>query len=91
VLKDRIDQATSGSMQVLMDSFIQPFDTIEAKPTCDEVTSDTFEPLAYEVQRTHYIAHPNEATLPYIDCTVGLQTDMDEDIEIVQTWDGVEA
>lgn len=86
ILKERIDQATAGSMQVLLDSFIQPFDTIEAKPTCDSATTDELEPLMYEVQRAHYIAHPNENTLPYIDLTVGLHTDIQDDIEVVDSW-----
>ena len=84
-LKERIDGATSGSMQVIQNRVIQPFDTIEARPTVNEVSDDQINSLTYEVSRCHYKAHHNDDTMPHIDIQCGLKTDVEEDIEIIRT------
>jgi len=84
-LKERIDGATSGSMQVIHNRFIQPFDTIEARPTTNSVTDEDISSLNYEVSRCHYKAHHNDNTMPHIDIQCGLKTDVEEDIEIIRT------
>jgi len=86
VLKKRVDGATSGSMQVVQNQLIQPFDTIEARPTVNEVADDEINSLTYEVSRCHYKSHHNdEGAIPHIEVLAGLHTDIDEDIEIVRT------
>jgi len=87
ILKDRIDEATAGSMQVVHNRLIQPFDTIEAKPTVAEQPQTDVESLTYEVNRCHYKAHPNSDTIPHIDCNVGIHTDIESDIEIIDSWE----
>jgi hypothetical protein len=82
ILKQKVDEATSGSMQVTHDRFIQPFDTIEARPTVNGQSNEV-SPLTYEVHRCHYKAHPNENTVPHIDLNCGVQTNVEEDITII--------
>jgi hypothetical protein len=86
ILKKRVDEATGGSMQVvLVDSLVEPFDTIEAKPTVGRQTAPV-EPIEYEVSRSHYKIRPNEPdTVDHIDLNCGVHTDLDEDIEIITT------
>ena len=84
-LKERIDGATSGSMQVVHNKYIQPFDTIEARPTVNEVANDDINSLTYEVSRCHYKAHHTTDGIPHIDVQAGIHTDVEEDIEIIRT------
>jgi hypothetical protein len=85
ILKKRIDEATGGSMRVVHDSFIQPFDTVEARPTVN-TQSNPVEPIEYEVHRCHYKCRPSEPeTVPHVDLNCGVQTDIDEDIEIISS------
>lgn len=86
MLKDEVDQATSGSMQVTMNTPVQPFETIEAKPTVNSLPDGTVPTTTYEVTRCHYKVRPSSNLIPHIDLTVGLHTDMQEDIVIRDSW-----
>lgn len=88
ILKQRIDEATGGSITVtLSDTLVQPFDLVEARPTVN-TESNPVDPITYEVNRCHYRVRPNDhGTVPQIELNAGIHTDISEDIEIVDTWD----
>jgi hypothetical protein len=85
-LKEYVDESTAGGMEVLLRAPITPFDTIEAQPTCDGDAVGSTEPLTYECQRVHHKIHPNGDRMPHTVLTVGLHTDMQEDIVIKDSW-----
>ncbi len=83
VLKSSVDSATGGSMQVTHDKYIQPFDTVEAKPTTNAFAEQSVPTLTYEIHRCHYKCRPNDSVVPHINLNAGIHTDMEEDIEII--------
>jgi len=83
ILKDAIDEATGGDMQTLLRSPIKPYDTITAKPTCDENEASNTRPLTYEVSRVHH--EITGGSLSQTTLNVGVKASMD-DIEIVNSW-----
>lgn len=88
-LKKAIDETTSGDMQTLLRAPATPYDTIEAKPVCDGQTDRNFNSLTYEVSRVH---HKIKAKgIPETVLNVGVHTDPNEDIEVLDSWksDGV--
>ncbi|MFA1610136.1 hypothetical protein [Halobellus rubicundus] len=88
MLKERIDETTAGTIQTLPRSPIVPFDTVEAVPSCQNEVDQ--EPLTYEVQRVHHhlYANPSPDEQPYYtELNVGLKTDIEDDIEIVDSWE----
>lgn len=85
ILKKRVDEATGGTMSVVMvDSLVEPFDTIEARPTVGKQSAPV-EPITYEISRAHYKCRPNEPVVPHIELNCGVHTDMSEDIEIISS------
>ena len=86
-LKEIVDESTAGSMETLLRSPISPYDTVEALPTCNEEAAASMDPLTYEVQRVQHKIRPGEE-LPHTELMVGIETDMDEDVEIIDKWDG---
>jgi hypothetical protein len=87
ILKERVDETTQGEMLILPRAPIRPFDTIRAKPTCDTEVLDEGEPITYEVQRVHHKLHADKEMVPHTELTVGIHTDMEEDIEIIGSWE----
>jgi len=86
-LKAKVDESTAGSLQVVHDTHVRPFDTITARPTINEQPVADVPAITYEVNRVHYKTRPNkEGVVPHIDCNVGIHTDMDDDIEIIRSW-----
>jgi len=85
ILKKRIDEATSGSMEtVLPDATIQPYDTITARPTVNGQTVEV-PPLTYEVHQCHYQVDTSNNKLHKIDLNCGIHTDINEDISIISS------
>lgn len=87
-LKDAIDEATAGDMLTILAGEVTPFDTIEARPTCRTEAEKTV-PLTYEVNRVHHMVSPDDESSGTISKTrlnVGIHTDIQEDIEIVQSY-----
>lgn len=85
VLKRKIDQATSGNMMTMLRGEIAPFDTIEAKPTCNSSEATDTDPLTYEIARVHH--HITGTDQSKTKVNVGIHTNASEDIEIVDTWE----
>lgn len=83
LLKKAIDQASGGDMQALLRTPIQPFDTIEAKPTCDSSPATDTESLTYEVHRVHQKIRSGQPSASVLD--VGVHTNVAEDIEVVES------
>jgi len=85
-LKDAIDEATAGDMKVLLAGGVTPFDTIEARPTCRTEAEKTV-PITYEVNRVHHMVSPDDNDgFSKSRLNVGIHTDINEDIEIVQSY-----
>jgi len=84
-LKERIDEATEGDMITLLDGRVEPFTTVEAQPTCRTEAEQTT-PITYEVSRVHHEINPDDG-LSRSRLNVGIHTDIEEDIEVVDTWD----
>lgn len=84
LLKKNVDETTSGDMQTLLRAPIDPYDTIEAQPACNNNIAKDYSPLTYEVSRVH---HKVDASgISTTDLTVGIKTNLQEDIEIVDSW-----
>jgi len=83
-LKDAVDEATNGDMMTLLAGDIIPFDTITARPTCRSEAEKTV-PLTYEVHRVEHIINPDDGE-SRSRINVGIHTDLQDDIEILDTW-----
>jgi hypothetical protein len=83
LLKKAVDQASGGDMQALLRTPIQPFDTIVAQPTCDGSPATDTSPLTYEVHRVHQKIRSEQPSASVLD--VGVHTNVDEDIEVVES------
>jgi len=86
ILKKRIDGATGGTMSVIHERFIQPFNLITAKPTVNQQTKQTIDPITYEISRCHYKVRPNESVVPHIELNCGIKTTQD-DLVVVNSWE----
>lgn len=83
-LKDAVDKATAGDMEVLLNGDVIPFDTIRARPTCRSEAEKTV-PVTYEVSRVHHMVNPDEGVSRSL-INVGVHTDIEQDIEVVRSW-----
>jgi len=83
-LKDAIDEATEGDMITLLSGDVIPFDTIEARPTCRSEAEETV-PITYEVNRVEHMVNPSDGQ-SRSRINVGIHTDLQNDIEILDTW-----
>ncbi|WP_135302115.1 hypothetical protein [Haloarcula amylovorans] len=86
LLKQNIDQSTSGDIQTRLAAPVKPFDTLDALPTCDEEIATNQNPITYEIQRVHHKVRAgnnpeNERT--HTELNVGLHAAMDE-IEVIE-------
>ena len=83
-LKDAVDEATEGDMLTLLSGEVIPYDTITARPTCRSEAEKTV-PLTYEVHRVEHMINPDEGE-SRSRINVGIHTDLQDDIEILDTW-----
>ena len=88
ILKKKVDEATSGEITITHDRLVQPYDTVVAKPTVNAEDRLSIDPIEYEVSRCHYKVRPNDNdVVHHINLTCGIQTDIENDIEIIRSWD----
>lgn len=85
-LKRRVDEATAGSIYVVLDKAVKPYETVTVFPTISGQRYTDVNPLEYEVSRSRIIVDPDSNEVPQIELTAGLKTDPEEDIEIADTW-----
>ena len=86
-LKRAIDETTSGTLSIRHNRLVTPYDTIVAKPTATPSGDGDLSPLTYEVHRAHYKTRPNDDDVTdHIELNVGFHTDMQDDIEILNSW-----
>lgn len=85
LLKKKIDQSSTGSIHTVLDREVQPFATIEARPTVN-TEANQVPAITYEVHRSHYKIHPNDRdTVPHVELNCGIKTDPQSDITIVSS------
>lgn len=85
MLKRKIDEASTGSMHTVLDREVQPFATIEARPTVN-TQANQVPSITYEVHRSHYKIHPNDTdTVPHVELNCGIKTNAQSDISILST------
>jgi hypothetical protein len=84
-LKEAINQTTAGDMQTWLRGPVTPFDTVEAKPTCDGSEATNIESLTYEVTRVHHKIRASEPSSTVLN--VGVHTDPEEDIVVEDGWE----
>jgi hypothetical protein len=80
-LKKAIDAATDATINTMAVTPINPFDTVEAKPTVDGSEATDTPSLTYEVHRVRH--EFTAAGLPRTVLNVGVHTDIEEDITIL--------
>jgi hypothetical protein len=82
-LKQEIDSASGGDMQVLPRAPLAPYHLVRAKPTCDQSSASNTKPLIYEVHRAHHVLRAGKPS--YTELDVGVQSNVLTDFEIVKT------
>lgn len=84
-LKKTVDAVRGGDMETMVRGPVTPFDTVEAKPTCDESPATSLNSITYEVNRVHHkIVSEGMATTQL---NVGVHTDTEEDIAVFDSWE----
>jgi hypothetical protein len=83
-LKEAINQTTAGDMQTWLRGPVTPFDTVEAKPTCDGSEATNIESLTYEVTRVHHKIRASKPSSTVLN--VGVHT-VPEDITVEDSWE----
>lgn len=79
-LKERIDDTSSGDMLTLPRAPVQPFNLVEAKPTCQESPATNVPAVTYEVHRVHHRIRGGERSTTKLN--VGVHTNAVEDLVI---------
>ncbi|WP_248896803.1 hypothetical protein [Haloplanus halobius] len=85
LLKQAIEGTTEGTMQTLLRGPIAPFDTVEARPTCNERVSASDESITYEVSRVHHKIRTGDE-MSSTELNVGVHVG-DDDITIIDSWE----
>lgn len=83
-LKEKINTAREGDMQTLLRGPVTPFDTIEAKPTCEGSAATDAPSITYEVNRVHHEVTADE--IPETKLNVGVHVDTG-DITVLDSWE----
>jgi hypothetical protein len=85
LLAQAIKKPMDGSMQTLLRHRITPYDTVEAKPTCDSSPATNLPSVTYDVARVHHKIRAEKQS--GTELNVGVAVDSEEDITVYDSWD----
>jgi hypothetical protein len=78
-LKEMLDTVTGGNISMALAPFVTPFDTLDAKPSCEGTINTEVPTLTYEVQRAAHTLSPHdpgaEPQIPHTVVDVGMEID----------------